>query len=123
MNRLTCECCGGRLKESGLGKYECEYCGTHYEDREGGVFRIEVQNSPVINLKADCILNDELFRMCDEKQIAGAVYTNMGRQLAEQILPFCEFTTYHDPTRQQVKVAVSVKIIEAANKGLNVRRF
>lgn len=106
-NPLICKCCGGTINPRTM---KCEYCDTSYRRHVDGIIEIHRPGEDCLTSAFSIdrhALREEgapLMRYCLDK---------MAHKMAEQLLPYCEFTSRYEPGIDSIELRSRVRVIRS----------
>ena len=113
MQKIVCECCGGKINPSNL---TCEYCGTRYQIRnEFGTNTVHIiRNShpSVIPLRTKMEFDSSHMSHIPPEQLAEISMQDITHRLAEALAPYVEIETYRDLYTYRQIVQGTIRVVE-----------
>lgn len=107
MNKLICQCCGGRINRH---SYRCEYCGTQYEEFNNYI-RIATYNPGCQVLRSKMEIPKEEVEYMGAQNAAEYMSKRLSKNLADALAPYMTMETEFDPRTMRQIVTASVRVI------------
>ena len=117
---LVCKHCNGRINPRTM---QCEYCDTVYEKDPELIGIVEYRRPREESLTAHFSIDRRALKE-DGARIMEYALHDMARNMAERLMPYCDFDSRYDVEYDRVVLGARLKVIAPLEPGdIQVRRL